>query len=71
MKNVNINIYESPQQYQQPCQPQQQHQVKQSSFFIPIPLVLVGILAIPILAAMQRPTVIAPSNPVIVNTNNR
>ena len=59
------------------CQPSRrgnypQPQTKQSSFFIPIPIVVFGILAIPILFGMQRPMVIStPSNPVIVNTNNR
>ena len=70
MKNININVYESPQQgyQQQPCQHQQSEQQKSATTtIIPVPLIVFLIIAIPVLSGYFRPTFISVPNPVVNN----
>ena len=65
----NDDYYEQPRR-QPRSQPQQQAPVF-SVTAIPMPFLIIGVLAVPILAGMWRPTVIMPQSPVIVNNSNK
>lgn len=66
----NEEYYEPPQRRQPRSQPQQQTPTF-SIAAIPMPFLIIGVLAVPILTGMWRPTVIMPQSPVIVNNSNK
>ena len=66
----NEDYCEQPQRRQPRSQPQQQAPVF-SVTAIPMPFLIIGVLAVPILTGMWRPTVIMPQSPVIVNNSNK
>lgn len=66
----NDDYYEQPRR-QPRSQPQQNHAPAFSFTAIPVPFLIIGVFAVPILTGMWRPTVIMPQSPVIVNNSNK
>lgn len=73
---IEVNYYEAPQQNSQPNNIQDSSRNTQatsgvSTTIIPIPWIVVGIIALPLLTGYFRPMVFSvPSAPIFINNNN-